>query len=108
VISAEGGSIAGRVTTDRSAAVGRSRVIVFPEDREKWFERSRFVKVVQASQNGSFRAASLPPGDYHVAAITNLAGSDELTETDFEGLLSRATRVTLDEGEDRRVDIPLP
>ncbi|HET9358211.1 MAG TPA: carboxypeptidase-like regulatory domain-containing protein [Vicinamibacterales bacterium] len=108
IISAEGGSIAGRVTAERGRAVAGSRVIVFPEDRGKWFERSRFVKVVRASQNGSFRAASLPPGDYYVAATTVAAGSDEPTEADFERLMSRATRVTLDEGEARRVDVPLP
>ncbi|HET9385227.1 MAG TPA: carboxypeptidase regulatory-like domain-containing protein [Gemmatimonadales bacterium] len=107
-ISAAGGAIAGRVTAERGAVAG-SRVIVFPEDRGKWFERSRFVKVVRASQDGSFRASSLPPGDYYVAATTVAAGSDEpATEAEFERLLSRATRVTLDEGEDRRVDVPLP
>jgi hypothetical protein len=106
-ISAAGSAIAGRVTTERRAVAG-SRVIVFPEDRSKWFERSRFVKVVRASQDGSFRAASLPPGDYYVAATTAAAGSDEPpAEADFERLLSRATRVKLDEGETRRADIPL-
>jgi protocatechuate 3,4-dioxygenase beta subunit len=107
-ISAAGGSIAGRVTRERRAVVAGSFVIVFPEDREKWFERSRWVKIVRASQDGSFRAASLPPGDYYVAATVAAAGSDEPTQADFARLLSRATRVTLDEGEDRRVDIPLP
>jgi protocatechuate 3,4-dioxygenase beta subunit len=108
-ISAEGGSIAGRVTAERQRAVAGSRVIVFPEDRGKWFERSRFVKVVRASQDGSFRAASLPPGDYYVAATTVVAGSDDSpTDADFERLLSRATRASLNEGEDRRVDVPLP
>jgi protocatechuate 3,4-dioxygenase beta subunit len=107
-ISAEGGSIAGRVTTERRTALAGSRVVVFPEDREKWFERSRFVKVVRASQDGSFRAASLPPGDYFVAATTVAAGSEEpTTPTDFERLLSRATRVTLDEGDAQRVNVPL-
>jgi hypothetical protein len=107
VISSGGGAIAGRVTADRMAVAG-SRVMVFPEDRSKWFERSRFVKVVRASQDGSFRASSLPPGDYYVAATTVAPGSDEApTEADFERLISRAMRATLDEGEDRRVDVPL-
>jgi hypothetical protein len=97
------------VTAERQRAVAGSRVIVFPEDRGKWFERSRFVKVVRASQDGSFRAASLPPGDYYVAATTVVAGSDDSpTDADFERLLSRATRASLNEGEDRRVDVLLP
>jgi hypothetical protein len=109
VISAGGGSIAGRVTTERRTAVAGSRVVVFPDDRDKWFERSRFVKVVRASQDGSFRMGSLPPGDYYVAATIIPAGSDEpSTQEDFERFLSRAARVTLDEGEERRVNVTLP
>jgi protocatechuate 3,4-dioxygenase beta subunit len=108
-LSAAGGSIAGRVTTERRAPFAGFRVVVFPQDREKWFERSRFVNVVRASPDGSFRAASLPPGDYYVAATAIAAGSDDSpTPADFERLISRATRATLNEGEDRRVDVSLP
>jgi hypothetical protein len=105
MLSANGGSIAGRVT-GRSAAAGPF-VVVFPEDREKWFERSRFVKIVRASRDGSFRAASLPPGDYYVTAI---ATADEPTPVPevLERLLPHASQVTLDEGAEQRVDVSLP
>ena len=56
VVSPKGGTIAGRISGERPAARASSAVIVFPQDREKWFERSRFIKVVRASQDGSFRA----------------------------------------------------
>ena len=82
--------------------------IVFPQDREKWFERSRFIKVVRASQDGSFRASSLPPGDYYVAATVIAGESVEATTPEvLERLVPRAVRAMLDEGAERRVEIQL-
>ena len=108
VISPKGGSIAGRITTERRAVRDGAAIVVFPEDREKWFERSRFVKVVRASQDGSFRASSLPPGDYYVAATIVTGESVEATTPEvLERLEPRAARVILDEGEERRVEIQL-
>jgi hypothetical protein len=101
VVSAKGGSIAGRISTGRNAAPASS-VIVFPHDRAKWFERSRFVKVVRPSQDGSFRARSLPPGDYYVAATSNAPESAEAAAPEMlEKLLLRAVRVTLDEAQEK-------
>jgi hypothetical protein len=54
VISAKGGSLVGRIPTERRTARAGAAVVVFPEDREKWFERSRFITVVRASQDGFF------------------------------------------------------
>jgi hypothetical protein len=42
-----------RGTHGRSAdAIAGSTVLVFPHDREKWFARSRFVKVARPSREG--------------------------------------------------------
>ena len=108
VVSPKGGTIAGRISAERPVARASSSVIVFPQDREKWFERSRFIKVVRASQDGSFRASSLPPGDYYVAATVIAGESVEATTPDvLERLVPRAAPVTLDEGAERRVEIPV-
>jgi protocatechuate 3,4-dioxygenase beta subunit len=107
VVSPKGGTIAGRITTERRARDGAA-IVVFPQDREKWFERSRFIKVVRASQDGSFRAPSLPPGDYYVAATVVAGTSVEATTPELlERLVPRAVRAMLDEGAERRVDIQL-
>src|SRR5262245_38209302 len=101
VVSPKGGAIAGRLPSQ-----GRTRsssVIVFPQDREKWFERSRFVKAVRASQDGSFRAGSLPPGDYYVAPIATVP--ETVTPEMLEPLVSRAVSVTVNESEERKVDL---
>ena len=108
VVSPKAGTIAGRLTAERPGARATSSVIVFPQDREKWFERSRFIKVVRASQDGSFRA-SLPPGDYYVAATVIAGESVEATAPEMlERLVTHAMRVSVDEGEERRVDVAMP
>jgi hypothetical protein len=105
VISAKGGSIAGRVRTASTRSFSDALAIVFPQDREKWYERSRFDKAVNPSRDGAFRAASLPPGDYYVAvaAAATLAGAT--AEDALERLLPRATRVTLNEAAERTVSL---
>jgi hypothetical protein len=101
VVSVRGGTIAGRVAIDERGARTGS-VVVFPQDRAKWFERSRFIKVV-STQDGFFRVGSLPPADYYVAVMSDVPKA--ATREILESLVSRAVTVTLDEGEARRVDL---
>jgi protocatechuate 3,4-dioxygenase beta subunit len=108
VVSPKGGTIAGRITAAERPVARTSSVIVFPQDREKWFERSRFIKVVRASQDGSFRASSLPPGEYYVAVTTTVDQAETARPDVLERLTPRAARVMLDEGDERRVDVTLP
>jgi protocatechuate 3,4-dioxygenase beta subunit len=102
VVSPKGGTIAGRIRHEGLATRAGS-VVVFPQDREKWFERSRFIKMVRASQDGSFRAGSLPPGDYYVASIATVP--ETVTPEMLESLLSRAVSVMVNEGEARKVEL---
>jgi len=105
VISARGGTVAGRVTA-RTKDLPASSVVVFPQNRENWVEGSRFIKVVHASRDGSFRAASLPPGNYFVATASNADAST--SPAALARILPRAAKVTLNEGAERIVEIPLP
>ena len=103
VISARGGTIAGRVTGQTNPTP--ASVVVFPQNREHWVEGSRFIKVVLTSRDGSFRAMSLPPGNYYVAA----SNPDASTSRDaLARIVPRAARVTLNDGTARIVEIPLP
>ena len=105
VISPRGGTIAGRVS-GRTNAVPAASVVVFPQKRENWVEGSRFIKVVHPSRDGSFRAASLPPGSYYVASASS---PDASTSPDaLARMLPRAARVTVNDGAERSVDIALP
>jgi hypothetical protein len=103
VVSNAGAIIAGHVTDNRSAPVSNYSVIVFPTDRTKWFPNSRLVKLGRPSQDGAFEVASLPPGEYWVAAVDEIQGNQNAGEWEnpevLESLATRATRVTLAERE---------
>jgi protocatechuate 3,4-dioxygenase beta subunit len=105
VISPRSSTIAGRVTA-RTKDVPASSVVVFPQNRANWVEGSRFIKVVQTSRDGSFRAVSLPPGNYYVAAAPTLNAST--LPGALARMLPRAAKVTLNDGIERIVEIPLP
>jgi hypothetical protein len=103
VVSDAGGTIAGHVTDARSIPVANYSVIVFSTDRTKWFANSRFLKFGRPSQDGGFEVIGLPPGEYWVAAVDTIEGSQNFGEWQkpevLESLAPRATRVVLAERE---------
>ena len=121
VISASGATVTGRVTDDRSAAVRDYAVFVFPIFRDQWFAGSRRVKSLRAaSASEPFVVTGLPPGEYWVAAtdppdsnglIEGMGGIQRRPAADPELLQSlsssRATRVTLGEGQTQEVALRL-
>ena len=78
-------------------------VIVFATDRSKWSTASRFLRLARPAEDGSFEVASLPPGEYWVAAVDPVDGTDVsgdwLKPESLEKLSFRARRVTLAERE---------
>ena len=106
VVATTGATVMGRVTDDRAAPVADYGVHVFSTFRDRWFTGSRWVKTARPTQDGSFRVDGLPPGDYWVAAIGRIEGTPGggVLPPDpqlLESLSSRATRITLGEGQSR-------
>jgi hypothetical protein len=113
VVFARGASIAGRTTDERAAPVRDYAVHVFPTDRDKWFGGSRWVKLARSSADGTFKASSMPPGEYWIAAVDRVdavgspRGSDGSLSASGDGvdaelltmLSSRAMRTRLGEGQ---------
>ena len=94
-------SISGHVTDATSSPVNAYSVIVFATDRRLWVPNSRVMRLAQPTQDGSFDASGLPPGEYFVAAtepqMGNEVSGDWLKPETLEQLSFRATRVTLTE-----------
>ena len=103
VISNDAATISGHVTDAASVPVGNYSVVVFSTDRRTWSTGSRVLKLARPAEDGSFEVASLPPGEYWVAAIDPVEGNevsgDWLTPESLEKLSFRARRVTLTERE---------
>ena len=112
VVSALGAAVSGRVTDDRAAPVSDYVVLLFSTFRDRWFPGSRWIRTGLPSQDGSYRIAGLPPGDYWVAAIdrveSTVGGNLAPPESDLlEPLSARATRITLGEGQTQDVALRL-
>jgi protocatechuate 3,4-dioxygenase beta subunit len=104
VVTSATGTLTGRVTGDGDAPAVAT-VIVFPEDRARWGDGSRFVRTVRPARDGSFATKGLPPGVYLVAARESL-DEDEAGNPEFLGRLrDEAVRVTIGESETKAVEV---
>jgi protocatechuate 3,4-dioxygenase beta subunit len=95
--------IAGSVTDARGQAVTDYSVIVFATRADRWYQGSRFFTFTRPKADGTFAITDLPPGDYCVAAVDRLQGTEGLGEWQdpafLESIAPRATRVTLADGQ---------
>lgn len=112
VISTRGAEVTGRVTDERAVAVGDYTVLLFSTFKDRWFPGSRWMKTGTPTQDGTYRVQGLPPGDYWVAAVdrveSSVGGNMAPPESDLlEPLSSRATRITLGEGQSQDVTLRL-
>jgi protocatechuate 3,4-dioxygenase beta subunit len=99
--------LSGLVTNGRGAAVKDYSVVVFAQDRDKWTANSRWMRTGRPDQDGRFKITGLPPGEYHIVAI-DYVDPNEWTEPDYlERIRSKATSVTIGEGETKSVDLKI-
>ncbi len=97
--------LSGVVTNDRGETVTDATVIAFADDPEKWGPASRFIESFPLDQNGHFRLQSLPAGRYVVVAIDDVEPGEERDPEVLSQLRSKGSRVTLRDGETRKIDV---
>jgi hypothetical protein len=79
--------------------------VAFPAARSAWYPRSPRLQAVRPSTNGAYSFRGLPPGDYLIAALTDVE-PDEWHDASFlEQLVASAVKVTLAEGERKVQDL---
>jgi len=106
VLTREMTRITGTLSDARGAPAASGAVITLAEDRERWYQGSRFLSASRPSQNGSFVIAGLPPGSYLVIAVDRLPEGDAWQDPVFLGTLAaKATRVTLSDGQQLAVNV---
>jgi hypothetical protein len=93
-------------TVQSNSEIRDHNVLVFAEDATKWTFPSRFVRTTRADADGRFRIEGLPPGErYLAAALDYLEDGEEQDRPLLERLRSRATSVTLGDGEQRSIQL---
>jgi hypothetical protein len=82
-------------------------IVVFPTDRRFWTPGAglRRIRTTRPATDGAFTANGLPPGEYFVAALTDLESGEWNDPAFLEQLVSSSAKVTLREGETTRQDL---
>ena len=103
--SDERASLTGRLLTSGGPPPASYFIVVFPTDRALWRPKARRILSTRADTTGRWAIRDLPPGEYLVAALTDLA-PDELSDPSLlEQLVSNAIKVTVNDGENKTQDL---
>lgn len=101
-------SLTGTVTDSRGQALKDYTVVIFPEDEAKWaLPMNRWTASARPDQEGRFRISSLPPGAYNAIAVEYVAAGEWADPEWLARAAKAATRVTLDEGGAKALDLKL-
>ena len=88
--------------------VTSASVVLFPEDPALWVFPSRRVRTARVDQTGVFRVNSLPPAERYLALAVDYLEQGEFQDPLFlERMKGRATSFTLNEGENKNLDLTL-
>jgi hypothetical protein len=98
--------VSGRVTNAGGEPAKDCTLLVFASDSKRWKPNGRhYPRAARADQDGRFKVSGLPPSDYYIIAIDKLERG-QWTDPDFlERIRSKATSVTIGEGETKSVEL---
>ncbi len=99
--------LSGRVFDGASQPFSAYPLVVFSANRAHWGPGSRRTHAVQPALDGSYVVAGLPPGDYYLAAVTELDTRELGSAAFLESLIGSALKVTLGNGERKTQDVRL-
>jgi hypothetical protein len=101
--------ISGTVTDPAGHPVTAYRLVAFTTDKALWGTTGRRLKApVSADPDGTFHISDLPPGEYFLAAVTDMEPSDLKDASFLAELAAQAIRLTLGEGEKKVQNIKVP
>lgn len=83
-------------------------VVVFSDDAQKWtVPQGRYIAGVRPDTEGRFQVKNLPPGGYYAVAMDYIAQGEWGDPELLERLKGKATRISLDEGETRTIELKI-
>jgi uncharacterized protein (DUF2141 family) len=94
-------SLSGVLETPARSPAIEYTVIAFTTNRDWWRAPFRRVRTARPATNGQYLFQDLPPGEYYLAALTDLAPDDWRDPEFLAELVSGSVRVTIDLGEQK-------
>jgi hypothetical protein len=98
-------SLVGTVRTRPGQDPSAYFIVVFPTDKALQHGGQRRVRSTRASTDGTYAFRDLPPGDYLMAALTDLEPDDIFDSTFFDAVAANAITVSLGEGQAQTQDL---
>ncbi len=94
----------GRLANAAGAPVTNYTIVIFPVNRAYWMQGSRRILTAHPGTDGTFTLSgpgptTLPPGDYLLAAVTELDRDEQFDPSLLATLMAGAVPVSLRPGE---------
>ena len=99
--------LSGKVFDREGRPTSAFPIVIFSTNPAHWGPGSRRVQQVRAANDGTYRIAALPAGEYYVGAVTSLDLEDLLDPAFLQQIVPIAFKLTLTEGETRQQDLKL-
>jgi len=104
--------LTGRLSVATGASVTDYVVIAFPAERAYWTTGTRRIAVARPGNDGHFQLsgrgpATLPPGDYLIAAASDLSRDEQFDPALLSTLAQHAIKVTLLAGDRKVQDVAI-
>jgi hypothetical protein len=101
-------SLTGTVRDASQTPMPALTVIAFAADQQYWKAQSRWIQAGRTDQNGTYRLRGLPPGDYLLYVTDNVEQGAWFDPSFLEQIRNAATRVTLNDGDQKTQDLSGP
>jgi hypothetical protein len=100
--------ISGLVTDAKGGAVKDCVVVLFAQDRQRWIAAgNRYFSIGRPGDDGRFKVATLPPGDYYAIALDRTDPTEWQDPEFLDGLSRQASAFSLARGETRVIALRL-
>ncbi|HXT70143.1 MAG TPA: carboxypeptidase-like regulatory domain-containing protein [Vicinamibacterales bacterium] len=80
-------------------------IVVFSEDKRFWTAPSRRIRSTRPGTDGKFAVAGLPPGEYRIAALIDVAPGEINDPSFLEQVVSASVKISLADGERKTQDL---
>jgi len=81
--------------------------VVFAADNNYWTPQSRRIRTARPATDGKFTVTGLPPGEYRMAAVTDLAPGETNDPAFLDLLVPASVKLTLAAGETKTQDLKI-
>lgn len=99
--------LTGLLQDAQGAATSDYSIIIFPTDSQYWVPQSRRIQSVRPGTDGRYTVRNLPPGDYALAAVTDVEPGEWFNPEFLRELIAASMRISLADGDRKTQDIRL-